>query len=433
MAPAASGAGASASAGASAAAGSGNAAQAGSDSHAHDDCVNGQLADATDATTTTTPDQWKATNGDIDLVLPKNVLAWMKGRVWEQSHDAWHNVRRCRSGFVIPGAGGTTALCTTNPELIAEHAECSDAEDGYQFLVMHRHMMQSLRQAFPKNAALFSGFPTFPYQAKDVPAEWQGRWGTGWASNILTTAMTLENIESNIGMFPTEGDLGKYIQCGGMANGASSIHGALHFKWVVNESPFSLGKQTVNIDNFMFWKLHGWIDQIWERYRVAKGLTPTEPKLAQALTAQCREMHELGVAIDPTQATDPTTSPLPVEHGVFHEKVRPIFEKTCGSCHSESSPEAGMALGGHISSADVVKGLVDVTAMHGGQFKRVVARDPDRSWLYLKISGMAAGAGCSGAMCNAQVMPPAGQVTVSQADLTSVRQWIMDGAAAPTQ
>lgn len=383
--------------------------------------------------TTTTPDQWKASNGDIDLVLPKTVLAWMKSRVWEQSHDAWHNVRRCRSGFAIPGASGTTALCTTNPELIAEHQECSDAEDGYQFLVMHRHMMQSLRQAFPNNPALFSGFPTFPFEAKDVPAEWQGRWGMGWAASVRTTAMTLENIEQNLSMFPTEGDLGKFIQCGGMSNGANSIHGALHFKWVVNSSPHSLGKQTVNIDNFMFWKLHGWIDQIWERYRVAKGLLPTEPKLVQALTAQCREMHTLGVAIDPNQSTDPTANPLPVERGVFHERVRPIFEKTCASCHSESSPEAGMALGGHISSADVVKGLVGVTAMHGGQFQRVVANAPARSWLYLKMSGMAAGAGCSGAMCNAQVMPPAGQVTVSQTDLTTVSQWIMDGAAAPTQ
>ena len=189
----------------------------------------------------------------------------------------------------------------------------------------------------------------------------------------------------------------------------------------------------MNIDNFMFWKLHGWIDQIWERYRVAKGLAPTEQKLQQALTEQCREMHRLGVAIDPNQANDPTQNPLPVERGMFHEKVRPILEATCASCHSESSPEAGMALGGHISSADIVNGLVNVTAMHGGQFKRVVPSDPSRSWLYLKMSGMAAGAGCTGSMCNAQVMPPAGQVTLSQADLTTVQQWIMEGAVAPTQ
>lgn len=411
------------------AAGSGG--QAGTVHDDHDHCVGGELVDPGSAQLTGKPDQWKASNGDIDLVVPKAVLTWMHDRVWEQSHDAWHNVRRCRGG--IPGltGGGTTALCTTHKELIATHQECSDAEDGYQFLVMHRHMMQSLRQAFPSHPELFQGFPHFPYAATDVPEEWRGRWGTGWAANIKTTAMTLEDIENKLSMFPTEGDLGKFIQCGGMASGASSIHGALHFKWVVNESPYSLGKQTVNIDNHMFWKLHGWIDQIWERYRVAKGLAPTEPKLVQALVDQCREMHALGVAIDPTQADDPNT-PLPVEHGVFHEMVRPILEKNCSSCHSESSPEAGMSLGGHISSADIVKGLVNVQTMHGGQFKRIVPKNADQSWLFLKASGMAAAAGCSGAMCNAQVMPPTGQVTLTQAELGTIRQWIVDGAAAPT-
>jgi uncharacterized membrane protein len=181
----------------------------------------------------------------------------------------------------------------------------------------------------------------------------------------------------------------------------------------------------------MFWKLHGWIDEIWERYRVAKGLAPTEPKLVQALVDQCREMHALGVAIDPTQAVD-ANSPLPVEHGVFHEMVRPILEKNCSSCHSESSPEAGMSLGGHISSADIVKGIVNVQTMHGGQFKRIVPKSADQSWLYLKASGMAAAAGCTGATCNAQVMPPVGQVTLTQAELDTIRQWIANGAAPPT-
>ena len=46
---------------------------------------------------------------------------------------------------------------------------------------------------------------------------------------------------------------------------------------------------------------------------------------------------------------------------------------------------------------------------------------------------MAMAAGCTGAMCNAQVMPPAGQVTLTAAELETIQQWIADGAAAPTQ
>jgi hypothetical protein len=319
-----------------------------------------------------------------------------------------------------------------HPELIPAHQECADAEDGYQFLVMHRHMMQGLRQAFPKGKALFEGFPSFPFDAKDVPEQWRSRWGTGWSQQILEVAKKLEDIENHLDEFPTEGDLGRYIQCGGMANGASSIHGALHFKWVVNESPHSLGKQAVNIDNYMFWKLHGWIDKIWERYRVAKGLTPDEPKLIDALADQCREMHALGLVFDPTLDDDPT-APLPEEHGYFHEQVRPILEKHCSGCHSEKSPDANMSLGGRISSAKVVENLVNVNSLHGGQFKRVVPGQPNQSWLYLKPAGLAMSAGCTGAMCNTQVMPPTGAVTLTSAELDVIAKGISDGAPAPTK
>jgi len=396
----------------------------------HDHCVEGELADTRDAMLDGKPEQWKGNDGAIDLVLPKPVLTWMSERVWTQSHDAWHNVRRCSGGGSFGGFGGSSAVCSMK-ELIPAHQECADAEDGYQFLVMHRHMMRALRQTFPEHTELFAGFPTFPLEAKDVPSEWQGRWGTGWAQSIKDVAKTLESIESKLSQFPSEGDLGKFIQCGAMSNGASSIHGALHFKWVVNASPHSLGKQTVNIENYMFWKLHGWIDTIWERYRVAKGLSADEPKLTEALTAQCREMHRLGQAVAPTSSGG-NKDPLPVEHGFFHESVRPILEKVCSGCHSESSPEAGLPLGGQVSSADIVKQLVNVTAMHGGTFKRVVPSSPDKSWLYLKVSGTAMAAGCQGSGCNAQVMPPAGQVSLSKTDLMTIRQWISDGAPAPT-
>jgi hypothetical protein len=420
--------------GASGAQQAGAQAGAGAGDDSHDHCVSGEPADASDALLTGAPDDWKASNGDIDLVLPKEVLDWMHTRSWEPSHDAWHNVRRCRGGTMqapagFPAAGPMASAICSHTELIPAHQECADAEDGYEFLVMHRHMLQALRRAFPQHAQLFAGFPAFPYQAQDVPAEWRGRWGNGWSQQITDTAAMLEDIEHQLSRFASEGELGKFIQCGTMNSGASSIHGALHFKWVVNDSPYSLGKQSVNIDNYMFWKLHGWIDQIWERYRLAKGAAPDDATLTSALVEQCRQMHALGHAV---AAMSPATkTALPIEHGVFHERVRPILEKTCSSCHSETSPEAGLSLGGQISSADIVRALVNVPAMHGGQFARIVPGNAQQSWLYLKASGMAAGAGCSGGACNTQVMPPTGRVTLNDSDLMTIEGWIADGAAAP--
>jgi hypothetical protein len=94
-----------------------------------------------------------------------------------------------------------------------------------------------------------------------------------------------------------------------------------------------------------------------------------------------------------------------------------------------------MPLGGHISSADVVKNLVNVQSYSGGQFLRVVPGHPEQSWLYLKASGMAASAGCTGSTCRTESMPPGATTDqmLTAAELASLSQWITDGAPAPTE
>ncbi|HXJ19880.1 MAG TPA: hypothetical protein VMT03_06560 [Polyangia bacterium] len=402
----------------------------GATTEAMDHCTYGYAVDPRDSQVTDTPDQWVSPmNQAIDLVLPAGVLGFMNDYVWKQSHDAWHDIRRCNGGQTQTSYGVNVCAQKT---LVPAHQECSDAEDGFEFLAMHRHMIQALKQAFPTHTDLFAGFPHFPFNATDVPQQWQSRWGTGWSQQIISTANTLEAIETNVSMFATDGDLGKYIQCGVASSGASSIHGALHFKWVVNDSPYSLGSQPVNIQNYMFWKLHGWIDEIWERYRVAKGEKDDDPMLVQEIHDKCVEMHQLGLLFDPTQATKPD-APLPIESGYFHETVRPILEQVCSGCHGDSSPQANMSLGGHISSADIVKNLVNVTTEFGGQFKRIVPNNVNQSWLYLKASGMAMSAGCQGSDCNTEVMPPVGQVTLTSDQLAIIANWINMGAPAPTE
>jgi hypothetical protein len=180
--------------------------------------------------------------------------------------------------------------------------------------------------------------------------------------------------------------------------------------------------------------LHGWIDEIWERYRAAKGLTDSEPKLVQALLSQCREMNELGQVIDPSLVQD-DAGPLPVEHGYFVDSVRPAFERACIGCHSESSPEANMSLAGQISSAAVVANLVNVQTYSGGQFLRVVPGHPEQSWLYLKASGGSVDAGCAGSDCRTESMPPGATPAqmLTATELAALSQWIANGAPAPTQ
>ena len=87
---------------------------------------------------------------------------------------------------------------------------------------------------------------------------------------------------------------------------------------------------------------------------MAKGLTPEEPKLVQALVDQCHEMHMLGTVFDPTLSED-SGATLPTEYGFFHDNVRPILEAKCTGCHSGSTPMAGLLLVGNLSSADIVR------------------------------------------------------------------------------
>lgn len=401
----------------------------------HQICIDPVPASPADTTLTELWQPWTSPAGEIDLLLPQPVIDWMDERLFREGHDGWHIVRKCFGGGGSIFGRTPNTLCERE-EFKPAAQECEAPSDGFEFLVAHRHMIQDLRHAFPTHQEMFEGFPSFPYDASDVPEPWRERFGSGWSAQVIEMAQTLEDIENNLDRFPTDGDLGSFIQCGAMVNGAtripgSSIHGALHFKWIVNGSPVLLGNQATNPANFMFWKLHGWIDNVWERYRVAKGLTPQDPELLGALTDQCLEMHMLGKELGP-QSGQTTVETLPEETGYFHEAVRPVLEKHCSGCHSGRSPEGLLVLGGMVSSADIVANLVDVQTLRGGQFKRVVAGDPEHSWLYLKPSGHAGETDCMG-MCNVGVMPPTGMVTLTEAELGTLRQWIMDGAPVPTE
>lgn len=400
-----------------------------------DHCLDGYAPDPSDAQLTSVdPDEWMSPTGQVDLLMPKPVLAWMHKNKWMEAHDAWHNVRRCSSFLSFPNSP-TVNICDEHPDLVAEDQECSGAADGFAFLVEHRHMLNGFKQAFPQHTELFAGFDKFPFDAKDVPVQWRDRFGTGWSAQIRQVARIFEDIENNLSMFPTEGDLGYYMQCGGMGQlgAASSIHTALHFKWTVADSPHALVDQVVDLGNYMFWKLHGWMDDVWERYRIAKALLPDEPKLRQALLDNCREMDRLSQLFDPSVGTTRPSSngPATPEYGDFHTNVRPILNDLCSGCHSGTAPMGGVSFARNLQSREITSQLVDVASKSGGQFKRVVAGKPQESWFFLKVTDMAKASACTG-ICNLQSMPPTGQVELDAAQIEAIRSWIANGALAPT-
>jgi mono/diheme cytochrome c family protein len=193
----------------------------------------------------------------------------------------------------------------------------------------------------------------------------------------------------------------------------------------------------------MFWKLHGWIDNVWEKYRVAKGITTDAAKMAKYkmdMTQACNEMDIEEAILKQTPGSGPVLDCPPDvdEKGDFHTKVRPIFESAtnhCASCHgpSQSSPYASLTLGGQVSSKCIVERLKR-QSNDGGQFKLIEPGDPDKSFLYLKASGKAMDAACvssdANKPCNTATMPPGGK-TLTDAELQILHDWIAAGANYP--
>jgi hypothetical protein len=420
-----------------------------------DHCLYGYDPLPSDDTMASGPDLFTPQGGGaVDTVVQPEVLQWMNDNKWQGAHVVWHAVRGCTIGTA---AGllqplGFPDVCKDYPVLIPTDQTCRSAGDGYQFLLFHRHMIETLKQLWPKHAADFDGFPKFPTTKEELPEIWNSE-DPEWTAQILAAAEIADNIEQNLDKFPDEGALGYWLQCpvGTAAPGWApqlpyiGLHFNLHDQWSRgSSSAHGLNNGQVNITNYMFWKLHGWIDKVWEKYRVAKGLTTPGSlemqKYKQDLQAQCNEMGIEIEILKQTVGDGPLLDCPPDvdETGYFHTTVRPLFETDanhCASCHgpAQTSPYAGLTLGGSISSKCVVERLKRASN-DGGQFKLVEPGEPDKSYLYLKASGKAETAGCTSTdvnkPCNTATMPPSGR-TMTDAELEILRQWIADGANYP--
>lgn len=415
-----------------------------------DHCVDGYDPLPNDQTMTAGPFIFQPEGGGpADTVVQPEVLEWMTENEWQGAHVIWHAFRGCANGsasFLLAPLG-LPNLCTDFAELVPSDQNCRDVGDGYQYLLFHRHMLETLKQLWPNHAADFSGFPTFPKTKADLPEVWNANDPT-WSATILEAADIADNIQDHLDLFPDEGSFGFWLQCAVGTRAPSfapnmpyiGLHFNLHDQWSRGaNSTHGLNNGQVNITNYMFWKLHGWIDVVWEKYRVAKGITTDAAKMEQYkkdMIAQCREhdaareiLSQAGVGGEPMLDCPPVVD----ESGVFHDTVRPILENErnhCSACHgpAQTSPYAGLTLGGQISSKCMIERLKR-DSISGGQFKLVEPGEPEQSWLYLKAAGLAESAGCvsDDNACNTAAMPPSGK-TMTDAELTILYDWIASGA-----
>lgn len=390
-------------------------------------CITGFAPHATDGRLADQYAQYTE-NGQTDALLRPEIIQWMEDHAWQEGHFLWHEARRCRSGFGS-GGGSSIDVCSFT-QMLPEQDECQGPQDGYEFLVMHRHMISVLSQLWPSMHDQFNGWDQFP-ERDDYPPFLQ-TYFRQWNDQVLRAAEVADGIDQMsrdevLQRWPDEGVFGQWIQCGTTTGGISlnGLHGALHFNaFPPSNQSHGVSNPRRNLDAYTFWKLHGWIDKAWEKYRVATGLSPDEPKLQAELLAQCQEHHFWSEQVDPSLTElEPETGGN--QGSVFEELVLQAFsDGGCLGCHG-SAQTAGLRLGG-ASAPELIAGLVNRSARNVQGYQLVVPGDPDSSWLYLKASGASLGvsANCS-----------AGQSSCKQAmegmsaeGLTALRQWIVDGA-----
>ena len=104
---------------------------------------------------------------------------------------------------------------------------------------------------------------------------------------------------------------------------------------------------------------------------------------------------------------------------VAFSQVQALFTSAgCAGCHPSVNPELDLQPGAAYGS------LVDRTALEDPHYAYVVAGDPQRSFLYLKVAGFGAVGQIGGRM-------PFGKPPLSSAQIELLANWIKQGARGP--
>lgn len=112
------------------------------------------------------------------------------------------------------------------------------------------------------------------------------------------------------------------------------------------------------------------------------------------------------------QGDEPTHGGPPVATVSYATDVQPIFNTDCAGCHTNGGANGGLDLSEGVSHAH----LVGIPSPSFGTV-RVVAGEPDSSFLYQKLTGN---------QSDGSPMPPTGLLPADKQEL--VRVWIEEGA-----
>ena len=240
-----------------------------------------------------------AAPGAIDRPLPEAIVQFERRLGWGYVHRGWHETRQWdyiaaveayadRYAYAL-GAGWKRAA-------VQEGAPGS----GLEFLAMHRAMLGSLRARFPEHAALFDGWATVPTEATEADPLPPGPDGAPPREFLASMRTTLARLADELGTFAGDDDLGRFLETqhrptdadpfARASEGGVGIHTYFHVRFDDARSPIRMQSFARNLEGEVFFRVHGWIDRVWTRYRAARGLDDaTDAAYREAMHHAC--MH----------------------------------------------------------------------------------------------------------------------------------------------
>ncbi len=249
--------------------------------------------------------------GVIAASVPAPMIAFIRAQGWNCMHRGWHAVRRfnfilspIEKKFVVE-KGWLTVDPATNLLINPGVAQEGGVGNGVEFLAMHRVMISMLREAVPqyKDTALAGWQTVSTTGTVDEPLPPNARA----FDSFYVTALSRLSSNAGLSQFSSDDEFGAYIQTKNYPgrgqeyyfvnpDKSAGIHNYLHNRYNVPDlknpaAAVRMSNFARNIENRVFWKLHGWLDGRWTAYRLSRGVNDTTDTTYQAaMTHACAHM-----------------------------------------------------------------------------------------------------------------------------------------------
>ena len=245
-----------------------------------------------------------------DTRVPNEIADWMMERSWGEHHDQWHWERRWDFWNAVlqrpnlpPGWREWIETKFADAASKGWHrAAFQEGEqgNGEDFLFMHRAMIELLVHEFPQHLHLFRGWEVPPDNYQDsldpvpVPNPEPKEECAPLRKEICAAKVAgIKAIQTEHNLFSDDDSYGLFVQTQNRPTAAdplarsdddrTGVHNYLHGRWSGISTDLDLGDPRVNILNTRFWRLHGWIDHQWWRFRQHQNADDTAPEYQSKL------------------------------------------------------------------------------------------------------------------------------------------------------